>query len=521
MGITEYDQLDGLGLAALVRDRQVAATELLDEAITRLDRVNPRLNAVVTTLYDDARRAAAGSLPPGPFQGVPFLLKDLVAALAGAPLSFGSRFVSGYRPETDSTLVLRYRQAGVVFFGKTNTPEFGIMPCTEPALFGPARNPWGCDFTPGGSSGGSAAVVAAGVVPLAHGNDGGGSIRIPASCCGLFGLKPTRGRTPVGPDSSELWGGLAVDHVVTRSVRDSAAMLDATTGPEATSRYHVAPAERPFLAEVGAAPGRLRIAVTKRPHLALAKPAPPLHSDCVAATDDAAKLLADLGHEVEEVDLPIDAEAFARDFLVLVCVQIASALAQVSMVRGRRPRQGEIEVDTALTAMIGMQQSAVRFALAQERLSAATRQVTRFFERYDVLVSPVLGRPPVEIGALCARGLERWARRLVAAAGLGFVLRVPGVVRTSVRRIFQFVPFTPLANVTGQPSMSVPLYWGATGLPIGTLFTGRYGDEATLFRLAAQLEEARPWRDRRPAVHASAAPSPAAAVVPAQGAPLQ
>jgi amidase len=501
MAIAEYDQLDGLGLAALVRSRQISPAELLDEAITRLDRVNPRINAVVTPLYEDARQAAAGTLPDGPFRGVPFLLKDLVTALGGAPLSFGSRFVSGFRPEADSTLVERYRKAGLVFFGKTNTPEFGLMPCTEPALFGPTLNPWDCELTPGGSSGGSAAAVAAGVVPVAHGSDGGGSIRIPASCCGLFGLKPTRGRTPVGPEYSELWGGLAVDHVVSRSVRDSAAMLDATAGHETTSRFHVSPASRPFADEVGAPPGRLRIALTVRPHLAMSDTK--VHPDCLRANEDAGKLLADLGHDVEEVDLDIDAQKLGRDFLLLVSVQIAAAIAEVSRIRQRGPRRGEIEVDTALMAMYGRQQSAVRFAQAQEHFNAVARKVTRFFETYDVLVSPVLGQPPLAIGALQPRGPEAVARRVVAATGLGSVLRIPGLMFASVRPVFRFVPFTPLANVTGQPSMSVPLHWSDAGLPIGTMFTTRYGDEATLFRLAAQLEAARPWRHRRPGVYAT------------------
>jgi amidase len=508
MTIAEYDDLDGLGLAALVRARHVTPAELLDEAIVRLERVNPRLNAVVTPLYEEGRRAAAGALPDGPFRGVPFLLKDLVAALAGTRLTYGSRFVGAYTPMADSTLVARYRRAGVVFFGKTNTPEFGLMPCTEPALFGPALNPWDLGCTPGGSSGGSAAAVAAGVVPVAHGNDGGGSIRIPASCCGLFGLKPSRGRMPVGPDASELWGGLAVEHVLARSVRDSAAMLDATAGADEPSRYQLAKggAAGSFVDQVGRAPGRLRIALHRRPHLTMGG-GQSLHADCAAALEDAANLLTELVHDVEEAALPIDAESFARDFFVLICVEMAATIEIASAIAGRRPRRGELEVDTALTAMIGRQHSAVRYALARERLDAATRKVLEFFGRFDVLVSPVLGRPPLPIGSLTPKGLEGFARELVAATGLGLVLRLPGVVAASVKRIFDFVPFTPLANVTGQPSMSVPLYWSAAGLPIGTLFSARVGDEATLLRLAGQLEQARPWRARRPPVHAALARS--------------
>jgi len=498
MAIAEYDGLDGLEMGALVRARQVTALELCEEAIARIERWNPRVNAVVARLYDQARHAAGNGLPEGPFTGVPFLLKDLQVALAGVPLTCGSRFMAGYTPPVDATLVERYRRAGVVFVGKTNTPEVGLMPFTEPVLFGPTRNPWSARHTPGGSSGGAAAAVASGMVPVAHASDGGGSIRIPASCCGLFGLKPTRGRTPVGPYASEVWSGLAIEHVVSRTVRDSAAMLDASAGSEPTGRYHVPPPARPFLDEVGTAPAPLRIALTKRPQLS----ARPLHPDCAAAVDDAGRLLADLGHHVEEADLDVDAEAFARDFFLSVCVEMAAAAAHAEELVGRKPRRGEFETGTAITIMIGRQQKAVAAALARDRLNQISRRAAGLLERYDVLLSPTLGLPPFEIGALQPKGLEAWGQELVVAARLGFLLRIPALLASSIRRVFQFMPFTPLANVTGQPSMSVPLNWNAAGLPIGVLFTGRFGDEATLFRLAGQLEAARPWKSRRPAVAA-------------------
>jgi amidase len=501
MAIAEYDRLDGLGMAALVRSGQVKPLELLEEAVARTDRVNARINAVVRPLYDEARRAAQGPLPDGPFTGLPFLLKDLQVALAGVPLTSASRFMAAYKPAHDSTLVTRYRKAGVVFFGKTNTPEMGLLPFTEPVLFGPARNPWSPAHTPGGSSGGAAAAVAAGIVPVAHASDGGGSIRMPASCCGLFGLKPTRGRTPVGPDVSEVWSGLAVEHVVSRTVRDSAAMLDATAGWEATGRFHAPGPERPFLDEVGAPPGRMRIGFTKRPQLSSA----PLHPDCAAAVDDAAKLLAELGHDVEEADLDIDPEAFARDFFTVVCVEMATLEVGAALLVGRKPRRGELEPGTAITALIGRQTSALAHMMARERLNALARRTAGFFERFDLMLSPTLGRPPAEIGTLAPQGIEAWAQKVVLAAHLGFLLRIPALVRSSTRRVFDFMPFTPLANITGQPSMSVPLHWNAAGLPIGTQLTARFGDEARLFRLAAQLEAARPWKDRRPPVSAAAA----------------
>jgi amidase len=508
--ISEYDKFDGLDLAALVRRREVSPSELLEEAITRVERVNPRINAVIRPLYEDARQQAKGPLEEGRFKGVPFLLKDLQASVQGSPLSFGSRFFSTFTAPHDNTLVERYRRAGLVFFGRTNTPEFGLVPYTEPRLYGPTRNPWNPEHTPGGSSGGAAAAVAAGIIPVAHASDGGGSIRIPAACCGLFGLKPTRGRTPCGPDFSELWRGLSIDHCLSRSVRDSAALLDATAGPEPSAPYHAPTQERPFLGEIGVSPGRLRIAFTKRGHLS----SRPIHPDCAAAVDDVARLLIDLGHTVEEADLDFDADQFARDFFLLVAVDMAATVEQLSAWVGRRPRRGDLETDTVLTAMIGRQKSALEAALARDRQAAVARQVSRFFGKYDVLLSPTLGQPPARVGEIAPRGAEAALRDFVAAAHLGFLLRIPGVVPASVRKIFTFVPFTPLANVTGQPSMNVPLHWNGAGLPIGTMFTGRFGDESTLFRLASQLEVARPWKHRRPPVWAGAPATATPAEVP-------
>ena len=502
MPATDYGACDALGLADLVRRREVSPEELLDQAVARIARVNPQINAVVTPLYDEARRAIAAGLPDGPFRGVPFLLKDLDADCAGTPMASGSRFLAGTRSDHDSTLVARYRRAGLVFSGKTNTPEFGLTPYTEPELFGPTRNPWDPDRTAGGSSGGSAAAVAAGIVPAAHGNDGGGSIRIPASCCGLFGLKPTRGRTPVGPDVSQVWGGMAVGHAITRSVRDSAALLDATAGPEAGATYGLPVPARPFLDEVGTPPGRLRIALTRRTHLVGIAP----HADCVAAAEDAARLARTLGHEVEEQDLELDPEELARDFFLVVGVEIAAALARIAREAGRRPRRSEIQTSTRITAAIGRQRNALQLTETQQRLDAVARRVARFFERFDLLLSPTLGLPPPAIGALHPHGLEAFAHEMLLGLHLGILLRLPGVVDAAVRRVFAFIPYTPLANVTGAPAMSVPLYWNAGGLPVGAMFTARFGDEATLFRLAAQLEAARPWRDRRPPIHADAPP---------------
>jgi amidase len=501
VAINEYGRLDGLALADLVRRREVTPAELLEEAIARAERVNPRVNAIVAPLYEQGRRDAAALAPSdAPFIGVPMLLKDLDAAVAGVPLTAGSRFLADFRPARDSTIVERFRRAGTVIFGKTNTPELGITPFTEPKLFGPARNPWNLEVTSGGSSGGAAAAVAAGIIPMAHASDGGGSIRMPASCCGLFGLKPTRARTPVGPDHTQLWSGLAIAHVVSRTVRDSAAMLDAIAGPEPTSPYWAPPAARPFAAEVGAPPGRLRIALTKRPFTSSIA----VHPDCAAAADDAARLLGDLGHHVEEADLGFDGDAFARDFFVLVCVEIAAILARAEERTGRRVRRGEIETNTALVATIGRQQTALRATMARDRLDAAVRNAIARAEPFDLVLSPTLAQPPVGIGMLAPRGAEAFAHDMVIALRLGFLLRLPGVVQAAVKRVFAFMPFTAVANVSGQPAMSVPLFWNGAGLPIGVQLQARFGDEATLLRVASQLETARPWADKRPPVHADA-----------------
>jgi amidase len=501
MGFPEYGAHDATGLAELVRDGKVSAAELVEEAISRIERTNPSLNAVVTPMFDEARRVAGGALPAGPFAGVPFLLKDLNAACAGVRLTQGSRYFAGVIADHDSTLVQRYREAGLVFVGKTNAPELGLIPVTEPELFGPTRNPWNPQRTPGGSSGGSAAAVAAGLVPAAHGGDGGGSLRIPASCCGIFALKPTRARTAVGPDQSEYWGGFAVEHVVSRSVRDSAGLLDATAAFDPDASFAAPAAAAPFSAALTGAARPLRVALSLVP----AFPAE-VHPDCVAAAEDSARLLAELGHEIEHVELVsalgLDREAMARDFFTMVCTEVAAFIATAERWVGRPPRRRDFERDTWLCGMIGRRLSAVKVHLARARLLEVARKVSRFFATRDVLLSPTLAQPPLPIGALRPRGVEDVIQAVVATFNLGFLLDLPGVIDKTVRQVFSFIPYTPLANFTGQPSMSVPLWWNAEGLPIGTMFTARFGDEATLFRLAAQLEAARPWARRRPPLSA-------------------
>lgn len=498
MGFAEYANYDGLGLAALVRDKQISAAELLEEAIARAEQVNPRINAVVTRMYDQARETVA-QLPAGPFAGVPFLLKDLQAGYAGVPMAGGSAALRGHVPKRDSELVRRYRAAGLVIFGKTNTPELGLQPVCEPKLFGPSHTPWKLGHTSGGSSGGGAAAVAAGIVPMAHGADGGGSLRIPAACCGLFGLKPTRGRTPAGPDASELWWGWAVEHGLTRSVRDSAALLDATAGALPGDAFHAAPPAGSYLEETQRAPGKLRVLFTRKPFINAE-----VHADCLAAVERTAQRLQALGHEVQEGDLGIDGRQFGRDFFTGVSVEIATELASISFLLGRRVRPGDVETSTYLCGLLGRQVSAVTWAQARLRLHAICRRVARTFETCDVILCPTLAQPPLRLGALTPVGAERALHGLIAKFGLSWLMRLPGVIDKTVSQNFSFIPFTPLANVAGLPSMNVPLDWNADGLPIGSMLTGRFGDDASLFRLAAQLEAAHPWAQRRPPVFAGA-----------------
>jgi amidase len=467
--------LDATALADLVRRKEVKPIELVDAAIERIERVNPQLNAVVTPMYDEARKTAAGAIPDGPFAGVPFLLKDLTAVYAGVRLTSGSRFLKGYVPDHDSEMVIRQKKAGLIILGKTNTPEFGLVPTTEPYLFGACRNPWNTQRSTGGSSGGSAAAVAAGIVPMAHANDGGGSIRIPASCCGLFGLKPTRARTPLGPDLGDVMNGLTIDHAVTRSVRDSAALLDATSGPDVGDPYPAPEPERPFVKEVGAPPGRLRIAfATKR------LDGTDVHEDCVAAVKDAAKLCEDLGHDVTEASPGVPWPILVPAFTTMWAAGCAQGVDGMAFLTGRQPADDELEPLTRALAERGRKESASAYLMAVTMMQMISRQVSRFFLEYDIWLTPTLGEPPPPLGTF----------------------DVPDDPMKGFDRAAEFVPFTPVQNATGQPAMSVPLYWNEAGLPVGTHFVARYGDEATLFRLAAQLEEARPWADRRPPVSA-------------------
>ena len=490
---SDYETYDAIGLAELIHKGYMSPGELVNAAIERVERRNPALNAVIHEMYDSARAEAAAPIPDGPLRGVPILVKDLLAAVAGEPLQAGSRFLEGFAPDVSSVLVDRYRRAGLILLGKTNTPELGITPFTEPEVFGPTNNPWNFAMTAGGSSGGSAAAVASGMVPVAHGSDGGGSIRIPASCCGLFGLKPTRGRIPTGPGHGYRWHGCVVEHVLTRSVRDSALLLDLTSGPDVGAFYHAPAPERSFLSEVHRDPGTLRIGFTDVPFMGSS-----VHPDCTAAMTDAARLLDEIGHDVEEAIPTVDGGALARDFLTMVCAEVRADMLETGRLLGRSPGPKYFETGTWLLGMIGQTISAEELTRSLRAMHEQNRRIGAFFETYDVLLTPTLAAPPFKTGALQPSDAEELAARVFGKLRAGRILRLINVLETVANRVFDFVPYTPVFNITGQPAMSVPLYWNADGLPVGVHLVGRFGDEATLLRLAGQLERARPWFDKLP-----------------------
>lgn len=488
----EYVAHDALGLAERVRAGDVTAHELLDIALERIEALDPKLNAVVRLMDGDARRDAERG-PTGPFAGVPFLAKDLATMYAGHPTSAGSRYLAQHVVSWDSELATRVRASGVCVTGKTNTPEWGLLPVTESELWGACRNPWDTGRSPGGSSGGSGAAVAAGMVPMAGGGDGGGSIRIPSSCCGLFGLKPTRGRTPTGPNRGQFWRGASVEHVLTRSVRDSAAMLDATHGPDVGAPFEIPAPERPFLEEVTTEPRRLRIAWTTIPIVPT-----DVHPDCIAAVHDAAALLEQLGHAVVEDHLPVDGPAFARGFLTIISGELGADLADAEALVGRPPRRTDLEPATWALALLSRALSANDYASALRGMEVLGRSVGAFFQRYDVVLTPTVSTPPPPIGTIGTSRAERLQLEILGRFGSGHLIKVAGLIDEAAKTALDFIPWTPLYNATGHPAMSVPLHWNGAGLPIGVHFVSRLGDEATLFRLAGQLERARPWFDRLP-----------------------
>ncbi|KAA3661551.1 MAG: amidase [Chloroflexi bacterium] len=494
ISLDDYAGYDAIGLAELVKRGDVTPLELVEAAIACIEQHNPQINAVIHKMYEQARERAQGSLPDGPFKGVPFLLKDLLSAYAGEPMRSGSRFHKDVVPTEHSMMTQRYLDAGLIVLGKTNTPEYGITAVTEPELFGTTNNPWDVSRTSGGSSGGSAAAVASRFVPMAHAGDGLGSIRIPASCCGLFGLKPTRHRNPRSGDY-DAWQGLVCEHVLTRSVRDSAAMLDITAVTDPHFPDALVRGKRPFLQEVGRDPGKLRIAYTAVPFMG-----DTMDDVCLKALDDTVALCRELGHELIEDAPAIDGTEYARATMTMLAGEIRADIDEAGRALGKRPTPDQFEKSTWALSLMGGKITAGDFVQAMRTMQRTAHQIHQFFVNYDVLLTPTLAQPPAISGTMLPSGVEAMALQVIGRLRAGSVLKLLKMLDTAAADSFRFTPSTPLFNATGQPAMSVPLWWTDEGLPIGMQFVGRFGDEATLFRLAGQLEGKRPWVGRLPSI---------------------
>ena len=470
MRIDEYIQYDGLGLAELVRYRQVTATELATCALTIIDRLNPEIGAVIETFEDTVASFATTSNSQAKFLGVPFLIKDLMLHKANIPVEMGSRLARDISFPYDSHLMSKYHNSGVITIGRTKTPEMGFNISTENIFQGAVRNPWNIDYSPGGSSGGAAAAVASGMVPLAHASDGGGSIRIPASCCGLFGLKPTRGRVPIGPNVGEALQGFAAEHIVSRTVRDSAAMLDISCGAGIGDPYIIPTPERPYLTEVQTVPRKLKIALATE-----AWGGEKISNDVDRVLKETVQLCRDLGHDVVETSpkLKVSWDEFLQTICYVWCAHIAHTVHLMADVNKITPSEENLEKTTLACYHYGQAMSAQDLLTAEDNCNMLCRNVAFFFQYYDILLTPTLPRAPQPLGTFNANadlGALEW-----------------------VHKIFNASPFTPIFNITGQPAMSVPLGYGQNALPVGMQFAARYGAEADLFQLAGQLERARPW----------------------------
>jgi amidase len=478
---TELSQLDATAQAELVRTGDASPIELVDAAITRIEKLNGELNAVIRPLFDRAREAAGGDLPNGPFRGVPIVVKDFDGTLAGAPYHAGNRALkaAGYVASQTSYLFTKLERAGFVIVGKTNTPEFALMPTAEPEAYGPTRNPWDTGRSSGGSSGGSAAAVASGMVPVAHAGDGGGSIRIPASMCALFGLKPSRGRVSLGPQESEGWGGFVVRHVLTRSVRDSAAILGVLEGYVTGDYYTAPPPARPYLDEVGDATARLRIGIRTEAPAAVA----PTDPACVAATEDAARLLESLGHTVEVASpAALDEAALIEAFSTIMFAALGAEILDIEALLGRPVTADDVEALTWMYVEMSRTITGAAYVQALHEAQRWTRRAVSWWaDGFDLLLTPTLAEPPPEIGDVTAR---------------------PDDPYRGMSRALPFATYTAPFNVTGQPAMSVPTYWTDSSLPIGVQLIAAPYREDLLLRVAAQIEAARPWTGRQPAVHA-------------------
>jgi amidase len=483
----EYAAFDATGLAEQIAKGEFTPSEALQAALARAETVNPKINAIVYSMADQAAKLATSQNSDKSYSalhGVPFLVKDLLADVKGVPTSSGSRFFKDYVPDHDSNLIARFKAAGLNIFGKTNTPEFGITPITDPELWGSSRNPWNLAHTPGGSSGGSAAAVSAGIVPMASGGDGGGSIRMPSSCCGLVGLKPTRGRTPTGPDRGDLWFGMAQEHVLSRTVRDSALALDLTAGPD-SGTPNIAPyPQRSFVSASLRDPIKpLRIGYTSAPMLNRES-----HPDCTAGVEHTVNLLQDLGHQVEEAAPIIDRELLIFHFVRVVSADTAATIRMGGKLLGKTPTRADFETQSWAAKKLGDAFSATDVMESWAYLQSFGREMGKLMDKYDVWLTPSAGTPPLTVGGLKASGIDKFLQYLLATLPIEGIAKKKNFLIDAGAPIYDWMSYTPLTNITGTPSMSLPLFWNSQGLPIGSCFHGRFGGEETLFELAGQLE---------------------------------
>jgi len=488
----EYSQYDAIGLSKLIQAQEVSPLQVCEAAIAQITKLNPIYNAVIDTYFDKALEQAKNGLKQGPLYGVPFLLKGLSTAYENTRTTFASNYLKDLKAHYNSEIVNRYIDSGLNILGKTNAPEMGLSGVTESALYGPARNPWDPTRTPGGSSGGAAVAVATGMVPVAHASDGGGSIRIPASCCGLFGLKPSRGRSPMGPDVGKGWQGALAEHALTRSVRDSALYLDIMNGPDLGAIFWVEKPENTFLSCLNTPVKKLKIAYTSKPFF----PADGIDQDCQKALEHSVNLCESLGHECIEVFPSINGAEIQKAFLTIVAGETSGMVKLMSETLKRNPKMDELENATRLLTNAGKAYSAADFAYASGVFDRATRTMAHFMTEYDVIMTPTLAKPPVKIGEQMPNAFENALLTILKYIPLSPIVK--SVTQMMSKKINQFLPFTPLFNVTGQPAMSVPLYWNQQGLPIGIQFAGRYLEESLLLQLAYQLETVAPWAHKYP-----------------------
>jgi amidase len=496
MDFADYIACDATALAQHVARGDVHPGELLDLALAQQARVHGSVNAVIRLMEQEARSQISSGGVTGPFGGVPFLIKDCVQDYAGVPTSYASRSMARYVPARHAHVVERYLKSGLVIFGKTNLPEFAIRAATDPELYGRTNNPWDLTRVPGGSSGGAAAAIASGIVPMAAGNDGGGSLRIPAACCGLFTLRPSRGRVSSGPDIGEVWFGASTEGVLSRSVRDAAMALDVLQGAEPGDPFVIAPPLEPYTQAMLREPGKLRIGFTTVSPIGTE-----VHPEAVLAVQRAAKLLESLGHHVEEAAPQIDGAALAQSYLHMYFGQIPAAMERAKALGAR---EGDLELMNRILVTLGRSVSAAKLTTELNRWNEYSRSLAAFHARYDFLLTPTLAAPPVTHGTGDPSGFEKSLFGFLHGTGLMGLLARLGLLDSTVQKMatenLRFVPFTQLSNLTGVPSMSVPLHWTPDGLPLGVQFVGPFGSEDRLLQLAHQLEQAQPWFERLPAL---------------------